>query len=204
MKKIYTMIGQQKLNKNFYGDVNHQLFTKDKTSVYFPITAYLFSIIDDNEKFKVLIVDSFNSSASKQNIKLLNEELNYFFSKTVTIEIINTNFAYDQKGQISTFKKLYKTFEFNDEIYFDITFGLKPTPMTIFVTCNYAQKFIENVSIKSMIYAHYSFEADDSYVHPIIDITSLFLLNNLIDTLSQMQSSDPTKFIDSIFKIDEE
>lgn len=201
MKKIYTMIGQQELSKSYYGNQNRELYKSCTQSVLFPITTYISTIIKPTDSFSVVLVDSFNNERSHKNIELLKEELRSIFNNTFDISVVNANFEYTQKAQIETFIQLYKTFEEGDEIYFDITFGLKPTPMTVFVSCNYAQQFIKNIKIKKMVYAHYDFNQDEDYIHPIIDITSLFLLNDLISTLSDMDSSSPMQFIERVFNV---
>ena len=45
---------------------------------------------------------------------------------------------------------------------------------------------------------------DEDYVHPIVDITSLFLLNNLIETISKFENEDPMQFLKNVFDVEEE
>ena len=80
--------------------------------------------------------------------------------------------------QIQTFMRLYETFKENDQVYFDITFGLKPTPMTVFVSCNYAQKFIPGLKICDVVYAHYTFGMDEIMCIQLWMSQVCFLLNN--------------------------
>lgn len=201
MKKIYTIIGQQELSKSFYGDANHQLYGDFNEKTMFPITTYLSKIVKKGEEFIVVVVDAFDSEKSNNNIVKLKDEITSYYGDNFSYEVMKANFAYEQKAQIQTFMELYKTFKPNDEVYFDITFGLKPTPMTVFVACNYAKKFIEGIKICNLVYAHYDFNADENAIHPIIDITSIFLLNNLIDTLSDMNSTKPMNFIEKVFDL---
>lgn len=203
MKKIYTMLCQQEVGVNYYGDANNRKFANFDYKVHFPVVAYLSTIIEKDEKFKLIVLDSFSSEGSNRNYKILEDELNQYYPNQFEMVRLDVAFEHNQKGQISTFMKLYQTIEENDEIYFDITFGLKPTPMTAFVSCNYAQKFVKNVTISNLVYAHYNFEADEEYVQPIVDITSLFLLNNMLETLSKMNSSNPMGFLKSVFKVED-
>lgn len=202
MKKIYTIVTQQTMTKSFYGDANQQLFENRKEAVYFPLTAYLSTIISEEENFTVLALDSFDSVESHKNYELLKEELEAYYPGHVNVEKIDASFEHNQAGQIKTFNKLYKTFEENDDVYFDVTFGLRPIPMTVFVACNYAKKLLKNVNICNIIYAHYQFGKDDSFVHSIVDITSLFLLNNLIDSLSESKNPNPDYIINLFFNPD--
>ena len=200
MKKIYTMLGQQKINTCFYGNEDHTLYNNFDKKVKFPVTVYLSTILKDEETCTVVAIDSFGTESSAENRLFLEEELHSFYGERVQFEYLNADFSYSQKGQIETFKIIYNSFKPKDEVYFDITFGLKPTPMTVFVACNYVNKFMKDVKIKRLFYAHFDFNNPEQ-VHPIIDVTSLFLLNSMIDTLSMMESENPMSFIDQVFDL---
>lgn len=197
MKKFYTIIGQQHIGKVNYGHKNMTL------KCMFPITAHISTVIKEGEKFEVVAVDSFDTMDSHKNVELLKEELQESFNNSFEFHYVNAHFEHEQKSQIQTFMCLYETFKENDQVYFDITFGLKPTPMTVFVSCNYAQKFISGLKICDVVYAHYTFGMDENYVHPIVDVTSLFLLNNLIESISRFEEKDPMKFLKTVFNFDE-
>ena len=151
MKKFYTIIGQQHIGKVNYGHKNMTL------KCMFPITAHISTVIKQGEKFEVVAVDSFDTMDSHKNVELLKEELEKSFNNSFEFHYVNAHFEHEQKSQIQTFMRLYETFKENDQVYFDITFGLKPTPMTVFVSCNYAQKFIPGLKICDVVYAHYTF-----------------------------------------------
>ena len=165
----------------------------------FPITAHILSVVKKGEKFNVVAVDSFVSNDSYENIALLREELREYFGDLFTMKVVNAHFEHEREEQVHTFMSIYETFEENDDVYFDITFGLKPTPLTVFVSCNYAQKFIPGLKIRDVVYAHYKFGMDEDYVHPIVDITRLFLLNNLIEMISKFETDDPMQFLKNVF-----
>ena len=52
-------------------------------------------------------------------------------------------------------------------------------------------------------YLDLKFGMDENYVHPIVDVTSLFLLNNLIESISRFEEKDPMKFLITVFNFDE-
>lgn len=195
MKKFYTIIGEKQILKTKYESVDKNLITK----CVFPITAHILSVVKKGEKFNVVAVDSFVSNDSYENIALLREELREYFGDLFTMKVVNAHFEHEKEEQVHTFMSIYETFEENDDVYFDITFGLKPTPLTVFVSCNYAQKFIPGLKIRDVVYAHYKFGMDEDYVHPIVDITRLFLLNNLIEMISKFETDDPMQFLKNVF-----
>lgn len=198
MKKFYTIIGQQYLEGGKYKDRDLIL------DCIFPITAHILSVIKKKEIFEVVVVDSFNTEESHLNVNLLRKELEMYFDKDFEFHYVNVDFGHEQKTQIQTFMHLYETFKENDEVYFDITFGLKPIPMTVFVSCNYAQRFILGLKICDVVYAHYEYGKDKDYVHPIVDVTSLFLLNNLIETISRFEKKNPMDFLKNVFELENE
>ena len=205
MKKIYTVLGLSPQDpKSNYINENGEEYSKCRDKVYFPITAYLTSIIADDEHFILYAVDSGQNEHTLRKNELLKQEIEEYFPGQCDYRYLKADLESNAKGQIATFKELYNTFIDGDdeyEVYFDVTFGFRPTPMTIFIACNYAEKFLENVKIKKLIYSQFDFKNKDN-PQLIVDITSLFLLNNMIDTLSSMNSSNPMKFIDSVFKMD--
>ncbi|MDO4467857.1 MAG: TM1812 family CRISPR-associated protein [Bacillota bacterium] len=205
MKKFYTVLGlSPKDPQSKYVDEFGKEYPKCTEKVYFPITPYISSVIEEGEKFILYAIDSGQNEHTLRKKGLLEEELNKYYPGQVDFRYLEANLEQDTKGQVSTFKTLYETFVEDEnehyDVYFDFTFGYRPTPMTIFVACNYADKFLKNVKIKNLIYSQFN-HANPNGAQPIIDITSLYLLNNLIDTLSMMNSSKPMEFIDKVFKL---
>jgi hypothetical protein len=197
MKKIYTILGQQKLNQHYYGDENGKLYDYMKEKVSNPLIITLKGIILDNEKFNIQVIDSFQSDMTDYNYQQLINELDQHFKGQYTITKINCPPLTTSQSQLQAFKQFYHTFEKNDEVYFDITFGLKPAPMLVMAACNYAYKFVEGVKIKKVCYALFDFKQGDDYVHKIVDVTSIFYLERFIQNLSE--HGDPTELINNIF-----
>lgn len=206
MKKFYTVLGLSNSDpKSKYVNEFGEEYPKCREEVYFPITAFISSVVNEDEPFILYAIDSGQNVNTERKAKLLENEINYYFKGKCNFRYLEANLESNTKGQVETFKKIYNTFIDDNydqyEIYFDITFGFRPTPMTIFVACNYAEKFLNNVKIKNLIYSQYNHD-DPKGAQTIIDITSLYLLNNLIDTLSILKSSKPMDFIDKVFKLD--
>lgn len=203
MKKFYTMVAQQKIELSYYGDEQGKLYPKCQKQVHMPLIVTLLNEVKENERFHVLAMDSFQNPASQHNYELLKQELEENFAGRYTIENIEAPVEINAEGQIALFKKIYRTFEVDDEVYFDITFGYKLIPMTILAACNYAKKFIDGMRVRKLMYAVYDFtkKDDPAFVHKILDVTSLFYLNDFIDKLAQFDTQDPTVLIDQIFDI---
>lgn len=206
MKIFYTLLPLMERDPmSKYVNELGQEFPKCTEKVYFPITAYISSVIEEEEHFIVYCLDSKQNDLSLHKATLLKNELDSKYPNQCTLHYLKADLRSDAQGQVQTFKQIYETFVVDEkethEVYFDFTFGFRPTPMTVFVACNYAEKFLKNVKIKSLFYSQYN-HTKPSEPQLIIDITSLFLLDGLITTLSSINSKDPMKFIDKVFKLD--
>lgn len=179
MKKFYTLMTQQDMKESWYGDMDSKEF------VMFPILGILKRYVD-KEMFKLIVVDGFQSERSKYNVGLLKNELERLFPEHCLLMIVDIPMNKD-KREVVMFDKLCQTLEKEDEIYFDMTFGYKPTSMLVMLMCNYAERFIENVRIKKIMYAQYHFDKKDDteFVHDLIDVTNLYYLNQMIYKVDQ-------------------
>ncbi len=73
------------------------------------------------------------------------------------------------------FQRVFDVIKDGDELYFDLTHGFRYLPMLILVLGNYS-KFLKAVTVKSITYGN--FESSKDGIAPIIDITSLSLLQD--------------------------
>lgn len=179
MKKFYTLMTQQDMKESWYGDIDSKEF------VMFPIVSILKRYVG-GELFKLIVVDGFQSEKSKYNVDLLKSELERLFTEQCLLMIVDIPMNKD-KGEVVMFDKLCQTLEKDDEIYFDMTFGYKPTSMLVMLMCNYAERFVENVRIRKIMYAQYYFDKkeDTEFVHDLIDVTNLYYLNQMIYKIDQ-------------------
>ena len=84
--------------------------------------------------------------------------------------------------------------EDGDLIYMDITYGNKPLPIVQFLAMTYAVKIRRNVEICVMSYG--SFYGTSIPKPTLINLTSFFLLNNLMTNLPPLEQAD--KLVDNI------
>jgi len=74
------------------------------------------------------------------------------------------------------FQKLYDVVQEGDELYFDITHGLRYMPMLVLTFGNYS-KFLKNTTIKSITYGSFETKNDDDTA-PIVDLLPLASLQD--------------------------
>lgn len=78
-----------------------------------------------------------------------------------------------------------------DEIYFETTYGLKAYTLAMFVALSYVVKACKDVQIKQMVYVQL-FTGSKENIAPadIIDITSLFRINNIVNNAQPGQKAE--------------
>ena len=95
------------------------------------------------------------------------------------IEIKNTN-IYDSLSFSDFFKQIASLIEDGDELYADITYGIKCYNIAMFIAMSYATKAARDVSMNTLIYADlYSGDTAPGKQSTIMDVTSLFYLNSI-------------------------
>lgn len=204
MKKLITVLPHQNIKPAYYGDETGTLYPECQKPVMNIATVTALANIAKDDDFKVYVIDSMHDEGGEMNYKNLCDELKSYYGDHVMIERVDAPLTYTNRDQLLVFKKLYGLFEKGDEVYLDITYGYKPLPMTIMTALNYAKKFVDNIRVMKIVYGHYDFshKDDNNYIHKLISVTSIFYLDQLIDTLSSMNVKDPMKFIDQVFPED--
>lgn len=111
----------------------------------------------------------------------------------------------DKDFDSATFNRFFREaancIQENDVIYYDITFGMKPYTISLFVALNYVVKACENVEVNAVIYAQKfsgSTEAANADKSVIYDLTGLFYLNELAGNICEGDREGADKMLDFI------
>ena len=159
----------------------------------FPI-SYL---LDDNitADDEIVIITGMNQTENpKKNYEYLVAEMqNILDSHNAKAQFIivdeldpNTDRELFDSLSFSTFmKEVADTIRDDDQIYADMTYGLKSYTLAMFIALNYVVKSCNNVEIKKMIYGQL-YRGDKQYpkIDDIIDITPLFRINCIVNQAS--------------------
>lgn len=102
---------------------------------------------------------------------------------------------YDEsrEKQIMTFKMICNSFIKDSEVYMDLTYGTKMSVIDEFASAIYAEKAC-GCYIKEMIYG--SFDFGDSGKAKIFDIRTLYEMNTLIQSASEIPGIDISRIFD--------
>jgi hypothetical protein len=177
--------------------------------VRFPINAVLAKSIKSGDELKViLIVTRDENNISRDNIGIFRSEL----EKINIDEHIGAKINYDTieipyeptKDTVDRFlAELINKIPADADVFADITYGMKPTPMIVFCALNFAEKFC-NASIKNIIYGKVERnpETKEMTKNPkIFDITPLFYLNRLVETMECPDAETAKKILGDFFAL---
>lgn len=117
----------------------------------------------------------------------------------ISYEIIPSDFITSRSKFNDLYLKLIKNFEYEAELYADITFGPKSLPLLIFTAMQFGEKFYD-CSIGNVIYLKAEFKNNVLVegTQLICDYTPLYLLNsfnNTIETTSGEKAIDAVKVL---------
>lgn len=179
----------------------------------FPMTY----LIDDKVKAndEIVIITAIQQD-SGNNVN--NATVNYKKYKAEVEKILqerNVNFKFEEimlteNFDSLTFNKFFKQVAVlindNDQLFVDVTFGMKPYSISLFVAVAYAEKAARNVDVDTIIYAQkYSGfsraktaeeKAKDPSKSRIYDITGLFYLNAIAGNAKSGQKHKLDKALD--------
>lgn len=179
----------------------------------FPMTY----LIDDKVKAndEIVIITAIQQD-SGNNVN--NATVNYKKYKAEVEKILqerNVNFKFEEimlteNFDSLTFNKFFKQVAVlindNDQLFVDVTFGMKPYCISLFVAVAYAEKAARNVDVDTVIYAQkYSGfsraktaeeKAKDPSKSRIYDITGLFYLNAIAGNAKSGQKHKLDKALD--------
>lgn len=191
MRKIFlsTVILNPINTKNPSKYCSRDLELADKPYL-FPISYLVDANISADDEI-VIITGMNQTDTPKENYKHLVAEVQQILDEhhakgefIVVDELdVNADRDYLDSLSFSTFmKEVADLIQDGDQIYADMTYGLKSYTLAMFIAMNYVVKACRNVEIKQMIYAQfYRGDNDAPSTIDIIDITTLFRINSIVN-----------------------
>lgn len=178
-KKMFTFLGTGRYAPATYEYNNQSL----KETKYIQLAVYellekWYGFTEDDEVYIILTPEakgmhweSDNESDSESNLKTSFSRINPK-AAIHTIEIEN---EVDEILDWNLFHHIIENINEGDLIYFDVTHGFRSFPLIAINAVNYAQTLYEGVTLESIFYGKYTFNAE---VHPIVDLTTMAKLSD--------------------------
>ena len=201
MKKFITVIPMQptdRFNAVHYSAQEGDSLLANNIETRFPIMIAIRNTTDKDEKIAVNIVVTDKHEYVAANKQLFIDELEKAKNEIgfeYELTEIHTSLEENSDKQLALFEGIIASINENDELYVDVTYGAKPTPMVIMLVLNYAYDLCENTDVKAVIYGAMNHAAETTEVY---DVTSLFYMNSVIQKLSSIKPADPLEFIRNV------
>lgn len=172
--------------------------------VIYPINAILADTISKQDEIKVILLRTENATENnKKNSELFIQELDSINSKInakITYDILDSEFKETKNNHEFRLKQMIDKIEDGSQLFADITYGPKPLPMIIMCVLSFAEKFL-NCDVKSVVYGKVNFIGEKISNPELYDVTSLYYLNNLTNTMVAKNSKDARKVLDDFFEL---
>ncbi len=154
----------------------------------------------DNDVKITLVMTDDDNHRSQKNLEIFLQELEKLAERrgiALCVDSIVTlphNETADK--QLESFRKLTDMYQEGADVFCDITFGTKVTPICIFASLAYAEKLRDAV-VKSIIYGKYAH--DDGQLGTIYDIRCVYELNMTVNAMTGMDEQEVEELIDFIW-----
>ncbi len=194
MKKtiICNIPMKKEMDKPVYESDDLSVVVSDR-AVYYPINAYLEKNVDAGDELKfILLLKKDENGYYSRNRKVFEEELaevNSALGANIELVTIETDFSQKRAIHEELMGKIIDEIEEGTHLLADITFGPKDLPIIIFSALSFAEKFL-GCEIDAIIYGQASFEDGHPVNTKICDMSPLYYLNSVTDTI---KCDDPEK-----------
>lgn len=191
MKKLISVAALQRLDDDglFYQHVGASDLDYPAPNSY-PVLAQLNAYAEAGDNLQLLVLVTEEDDVSWQNFELMKEKARALCAEkgasceARAIFVPNSDAPQDQ---LMNFEKLINCLDENDELYSDITYGTKTNAIVQLLVLNFGQR-IKSCRIKSVVYGNKDFKKQTKRIY---DITSLILMDQLVNELSRLGGSDP-------------
>ena len=207
MKKFITFVSMQPKNsllKVNYIPVDNEDIV-DNVQVYFPISVLVQSYAESDETVSLVCIMESDNDDIRTNYETLKDEMQTICkTKNVNIEFlpVYTDKKENAASHLKVFRELIEIINDGDEIYACCTYGTKSIPVLEMMALNYAYRVRDNVSIKSIAYGKVDRDKGEVLSAHLYDITSLFYMNQLVNTLAEQKVKDPDRVMKSLLGIE--
>ncbi len=205
MKKIFigsTKLGQGMEEIKYLSDSKKIKVTE---SYYYCFSNVIENNVSNGDKAELIVLElQRKSGAIKENTDCYLKDITKIEEKkgaSIVSKIISLPFNESKTTFQEAFFKLINELEENAEIYVDITFGAKTTPLLLISFLQFAERYF-NCEVKMIDYAQRDYDKNEK---PIIgseclyDVTSLFYLNTLMNEMNCKTGSEAVETVKQFF-----
>ena len=180
-----------------YEPVNNERLGFEE-SLNYPVINIMHGYVEKDDKVKVLVITA-DYDFCKRNFKLIKEAAEAVCKEAGASEClvkeIAVEFSEESENHLKIFESLVEEIHDGDRLSACITYGSKPTPLLEIMALNYGYRTCKNVAIDCIAYG----EMDHATrVKRIYDVTSLFLMDQIVNELSKKGNKNTLSIIQGL------
>lgn len=211
MKKFITYVSLQPEGQlkpvQYVPDFNKKL-ALDR-AVCYPVTALVNGYAQEGERIQLIVIMEENNADCERNLKILKEEVaqaaqdqKALFQEDQDVFQIYYPKEESAESHLQIYTNLIHLLQDGDEVYTCITYGTKPVPIVEMMALNFAYKARKNVSIGCIVYGKMNRKGTEIFPY-IYDVTALFYMNQISDTLAEQHVKNPERLIRTMLQLED-
>ena len=205
MKKILTVAPMQHVEAGelAYRAVNNERLQYDVPAC-FPVLPLIHGYVSAGEAIEVYVLTIGDHKTALENYQEMEREIHSLCRKigaACSVKKIGVPFNETIETHLNTFKTLIGLISDGDTLLVDITFGTKCLPIILMMAMNYGYKVCKDCSVDCLVYGSMDFRDGHPFGRRIFDITSLFLMDQIVNELAKSRNRAPMETIESILAV---
>ena len=160
----------------------------------YPITPVIAATAEPGDDVLVITVRQTNA-ARNANMDILRAELDALGLQRLRFKDLVMPESQDRDVLTDLFRMLIEAAEPDACYYACMTFGTKTFPIVLFSALSYVDKIVPETEIKGIYYQQIRRERGVTADAQLYDVSSLFLLNSVVDTVAAIDGTDPAALI---------
>lgn len=199
---IPLQINNRALEKVIYDAMDNKKLEYQE-AVSFPIIPVINGYVNDGEEIELLVLKQ-KAEGTDLNFEAFKEQIAHLCDKrdiAFEIKIIDIVFDETSGTHLRTFLSLIEQIKEKDDLYACMTYGTKPIPIVEMMALNFASRNVRQVHVGCIVYGQKSWEKNTNVIY---DITSLFVMDEVVHEIASMKIKNPLKYIEDIMSFTEE
>lgn len=207
MKKFFTVAPLQRVTSGelCYVAVNNSKLQYDVPNC-FPLLPLIYGYVEAGEAVELFVLTTQDHEIATENYQTINREATKLCGELGASCVVNRiGIPFDEtvESHLETFKTLIGKISDGDTILADMTYGPKCLAIILMMAMNYGYRVCKDCTIECFVYGSKDFRDGHPCGKRIFDITSLFLMDQIVNELAKSGNRNPMKAIESILTINE-
>lgn len=205
MKKVVicNIPMREQVTKTVYVTEDRSLPVSSEEYLY-PINSFLSQTMKPGDEIKaILLVKKDGNAFYKRHTEEFKSEIekaNATIGARIECRVIDTDFSQNREVHEQLMGKIVEEIEVGAHILADITYGPKDLPIIVFSALGFAEKFLK-CEIDNIIYGKADFVGNELKRATICDMTSLYLLSSVTNTIKCNNPDKARKMLKSLLSM---